>query len=135
MPAGRDAITWVPIEAVIDLHAELLEEHGRASGLRDRGGLESALARARQLHADDPDADLHALAAACAGGIIRNHPFVDGNKRAAFVALGVFLALNGRYLDATEQAAEQVIVELAEGRLDEAELAAWLADHCVPGDE
>ncbi|MDX1574621.1 MAG: type II toxin-antitoxin system death-on-curing family toxin, partial [Kiloniellales bacterium] len=101
MPADRrDQITWVPVEAVIDLHAELLEEHGGAPGLRDRGGLESALARARQLHAYDPDTDLYALAAACAGGIIRNHPFVDGNERAAFVALGVFLTLNGLYLDA-----------------------------------
>ena len=125
----------MPVEAVIDLHAELLEEHGGAPGLRDRGGLESALARPRQLHAYEPDADLHALAAACAGGIIRNHPFVDGNKRAAFVTLGVFLTLNGLYLDATEQAAERIIVELADGRLNEAELAAWLADHCIPADE
>jgi hypothetical protein len=58
--------------------------------------LEAALARHRQLHAHDPDADLYALAAACAGGIIRNHPFVDGNQRAPFVALGGFLTLNGR---------------------------------------
>jgi death on curing protein len=136
VPADRpDQITWVPVEVVIDLHAELLEEHGGAAGLRDRGALESALARPRQLHAYDPEADLHALAAAVAGGIIRNHPFVDGNKRAAFVALGVFLALNGRYLDATEQTAERVIAGLAEGRLGEAELTAWLREHCVPADE
>lgn len=124
-------IVWVPIDAVIDLHAELLAEHGGVAGLRDRGGLESALARPRQLNAYDPEADLYALAAACAHGITRNHPFVDGNKRAAFVALGVFLALNGLYLDATEQAAERVIVELADGRLSEEQLAAWLREHCI----
>lgn len=124
-------VIWVPVEAVIDLHAELLAEHGGAAGLRDRGALESALARPRQLHAYDPEADLYALAAACARGITQNHPFVDGNKRAAFVALGVFLSLNGRYLDATEQAAERVIVELAAGRLSEQQLAAWLREHCI----
>lgn len=124
-------VVWVPIDAVIDLHAELLAEHGGAAGLRDRGALESALARPLQLQAYDPEADLFALAAAAAHGITQNHPFVDGNKRAAFVTLGVFLTLNGRYLDATEQAAGQVIVELAAGRLSETELAAWLREHCI----
>jgi death on curing protein len=124
-------VTWVPVEAVIDLHAELLAEHGGAAGLRDRGALESPLARPRQLQAYEPETDLCALAAACARGIIQNHPFVDGNKRAAFVALGAFLSLNGLYLDATEKAAEQVIVELAAGRLSEEQLAAWLREHCT----
>ena len=72
------------LEAVIDLHAELLGEHGGAPGLRDRGALESALARPQQIHAYDSDADLYVLAAAYARGITQNHPFVDGNERVAF---------------------------------------------------
>lgn len=119
---------WVPIEAVIDLHEELLEAHGGAPGLRDRG----ALARPRQIQAYQPEADLLALAAAYARGIIQRHPFVDGNKRAAFVTLGVFLTLNGLYLDATEGEAEGVIMGLAAGAVSEAQLAAWLRETCAP---
>lgn len=125
-------IEWVPAEAIIDLHAELLKEHGGAPGLRDRGALESALARPRQISAYNPDADLHALAAACARGAIQNHPFVDGNKRAAFVSLGVFLHLNDLYLDATEKEAEQTIYALSAGELSEEALADWLRKRCVP---
>lgn len=121
----------MPIPAVIDLHAELLEDHGGAPGLRDRGALESALARPRQIHAYRPDADLYALAAAYVRGIIQNHPFVDGNKRAAFVTLGVFLHLNGLHLDATEKDAEEVISAIAAGSLTEESLAAWLRERCV----
>jgi death on curing protein len=124
-------IEWVPVAAVIDLHAELLEEHGGAPGLRDRGGLESALARPQQIHAYDQNPDIYDLAAAYACGITRNHPFIDGNKRAAFVAVGVFLQLNGLYLDATERDAEHVIYALAAGNLSEEQLSAWLRENCA----
>jgi death-on-curing protein len=124
-------IEWVPVEAVIDLHAELLEEHGGAPGLRDRGSLESALARPQQLQAYGDNADVYDLAAAYAGGITRNRPFVDGNKRAALVTAGAFLSLNGLYLDATEQAAERVIFDLAAGNFSEEQLAAWLRQNSV----
>jgi len=125
-------IEWVPAEAVIDLHAELLGEHGGVSGLRDRGALESAVARPRQIHAYDSAADLYVLAAAYAGGITQNHPFVDGNKRGAFVTLGIFLSLNDLYLDATEKESEQVVVSLSAGQLTEAQLADWLRRNCAP---
>jgi death-on-curing protein len=124
-------IEWVPVEAVIDLHAELLEGHGGAPGLRDRESLESALARPQQIHAYSENVDLYDLAAAYAAGITRNHPFIDGNKRAAFVTLGVFLHLNDLYLDATEHAAERVMFDLAARSLSEEQLATWLRQNCV----
>ncbi|MGH6899356.1 MAG: type II toxin-antitoxin system death-on-curing family toxin [Geminicoccaceae bacterium] len=122
----------MPIEAVIDLHAGLLGEHGGAPGLRDRGALESALARPQQMHAYGSEADLSVLAAAYVQGITQNHPFVDGNKRVAFVTLGVFLLLNDIYLDATEKESEQVIVNLSAGQLTEPQLVVWLRRNCVP---
>jgi death-on-curing protein len=96
------------------------------SGLRDEGALDAALARPRHLHAYEPGSDLARLAAAYGFGIVRDHPFNDGNKRAGFLAIGLFLALNGRQLNADPVEAIAVILRLAEGKLAENELAVWI---------
>jgi death-on-curing protein len=114
--------------ALVLLHDESLAEHGGSAGIRDEGLLDSALARPLNLAAyGDPDvADL----AACYGaGLTQNHPFVDGNKRSGFLALGLFLALNGRRLTATQVDATQTMLALAAGELTEEQLAAWVRSH------
>lgn len=109
-------------------HAEQLAEHGGAEGVRDAGGLESALSRPVNL-ASYGTPDLAELAAAYAYGIARNHPFVDGNKRTAAVVSETFLVLNGHALRATDAELVVAIVALAAGELTEAELADWFRSH------
>ena len=116
---------WVARELVLVLHDRLLAEHGGAPSLRGEGPLDSALARPRQLLAYG-DPDLCALAAAYAAGLVRNHPFIDGNKRIAFMSAYVFLARNGRRLIAPETEATTMMIGLAAGEIDEAPFAAWL---------
>jgi death-on-curing protein len=122
---------WVARELVLVLHERLLAEHGGAPGVRDEGLLDSALARPRQIRAYG-DPDLCALAAAYAYGLVRNHPFVDGNKRVAFMVAYVFLARNGRRLVAPEADATAMMMALAAGQTDEKVFAAWLRDHTRP---
>jgi death-on-curing protein len=113
------------------LHDESLAQHGGAGGLRDEGLLESALARPLNLVAyGEPD---HAdLAAAYASGLAKNHAFVDGNKRAAFLAVGLFLGLNGYRLTATQPDATAAVLSLAASELGEAEFAAWVRANSSP---
>jgi death-on-curing protein len=119
---------WVDRRVLLLLHDESLAEHGGASGLRDEGLFDSALARPPNLVAyGQPDAA--ALAAAYGVGLARNHPFVDGNKRAAFLAVGLFLSLNGRRLTATQAQATVAMFQLAAGELSEDGFAAWLREH------
>ena len=120
---------WISRAVLLAGHERLLATHGGAPGLRDVGLLESALARLQQLLAYGAP-DLFDLAAAYAAGIVRNHPFVDGNKRAAFLAAGLFLAINGQRLTASEADATAAVVELAAGTLPEQGFAAWLRDSC-----
>ncbi len=115
--------------AVLAVHGRLMAEHGGAPGVRDAAVLESASARPQQLLAYE-DPDLCELAAAYAGGIVRNHPFVDGNKRTGFMTAFVFLARNGMRLVASEIDATHIVTALAAGELDEATFAAWLRDNC-----
>ncbi|MDO9405827.1 MAG: type II toxin-antitoxin system death-on-curing family toxin [Polaromonas sp.] len=116
---------WISKQALLLLHGESLAEHGGGEGLRDEGLLDSALARPENLLAyGDPDAA--ALAASYACGIARNHPFMDGNKRAAFLAVGIFLYLNGWRLRASQAEATIAVVALAAGELSEAQFADWL---------
>ena len=117
---------WIDRRALLLLHAEGLREHGGPEGVRDAGLLESALDRPRNLAANEPESDLPRLAACYAVGIARNHPFVDGNKRAAFLSLGLFLALNGLRLVADRVEAVRVMVDVAAGTTDELELADWV---------
>ena len=113
------------------LHDESLAEHGGRPGLRDEGLLESALARPHQLLAYG-EPDLAALAAAYAFGLARNHAFVDGNKRVAFLATGLFLGLNGQRLVTTQADATLTMLALAAADLGEDELAKWLRAHIQP---
>lgn len=113
--------------SVVELfHKDQLRQHGGLPGLRDGGLLEAALARPRQRFAHEAGLDLADLAAAYAVGLARNHPFVDGNKRLAFVACAVFLDLNGLQLDLPEAEVVVRMRQLASGELDEAVLAEWL---------
>ena len=122
---------WLDQQALLLLHEESLATFGGAAGLRDEGLLDSALHRPRNLHELGGVSDLSALAAAHAHGLSRNHPFVDGNKRAAFLAIGVFLAINGRRLTASPVEAVVAMTALAADELDEPTLAAWIRRHNV----
>ncbi len=118
--------TWLEIDAVLALHGETIATHGGAPGLRDRGLLESALARPVHRRLYESIEDIPALAASYAFGIARNHPFTDGNKRAAFLACIVFLEINGMRFEASEPDAATTFLALAAGELSEGELADWL---------
>lgn len=123
--------TWIEEAVVRAVHEAQLAEHGGGAGVRDDGLLASALARPHDLMAyGDPDAA--DLAAACGFGIARNHPFIDGNKRTAFVCTELFLALNGRELTADDASCVATTLALAAGDLDEAAFAAWLRAHTAP---
>ena len=122
---------WVDKRALLLLHAESLAEHGGSAGLRDEGLLDSALARPLNLVAyGEPDfAD---LAASYAFGLAKNHPFVDGNKRAAFLSAGLFLALNGFRLTASQVDATQAVLALAGSEISEEAFARWLRANATP---
>ena len=126
-------MSWRFIErrALLLLHDESLAEHGGAPGLRDEGLLDSALARPLNLVAYG-EPDLAALAAAHGVGLAKNHAFVDGNKRATFLAAGLFLALNGQRLAATQADATLTMLAIASGALGEDEFAAWIRAHQQP---
>ncbi len=118
-------LEWLGVAFVRALHERLIAEHGGRSGVRDDGLLESAIARPQHLLAYG-EPDLFDLAASYAHGLARNHPFVDGNKRIALMAAYVFLRRNGYWLAAPEGEAVVMMVDLAAGRIAEADLAAWL---------
>jgi len=123
---------WL-LRSVIDaVHGVQLTEYGGADGLRDEGALESALARPVNLRAYG-ETGIFRLAAAYAFGIARNHPFVDGNKRTAFLAAYIFLSVNGYELTATEVDAVTAVLALAAGDTGEDEFAAWLRGNSNAG--
>ena len=122
---------WIDPVALRLLHSESLAEHGGLTGIRDEGLLMSALARPQNLFAYENITDIPRLAAAYAYGIARNHPFVDGNKRAAFLSMGLFLALNDFQLQVKPPEAVRVMFALAAGNLDENELTAWIEQYAV----
>lgn len=119
---------WVDVAVARAIHDEQLAEHGGAGGVRDAGAFESAMARPINFAAYG-DPDLAAQAAAYAYGLARNHAYVDGNKRSAFVVSTLYLALNGKVLTATDAAAILAFVALAAGDLGEDDLAAWFRTH------
>lgn len=120
--------TWLTAELVIAFHDEQLREFGGPPGLRDRGMLDSALGRPRNKWAYG-ETDLAALAAAYAYGTARNHPFVDGNKRAALLAVVTFLGLNDVEFEASEAEAVVAIRDLAAGEISEDGLTRWIRDN------
>lgn len=119
---------WISKQALLLLHNESLAEHGGGIGIRDEGLLDSALARPLNLVAYG-EPDVAALAASYGLGLAKNHAFVDGDKRAAFLAVGLFLYLNGYRLDATQADATLTVMGLAAGDISEEDFAAWLRQH------
>jgi death-on-curing protein len=124
---------WVLDEVVEAVHKRQLAEHGGPAGVRDAGLLASALARPKHLATyAEHGVSLTQLAAAYAFGIARNHPFVDGNKRTAFVVALLFLRLNGYSVTAPQEEKFEIFMALASGRLEEDELASWLDANLAP---
>ncbi len=125
------AIRWIDKRLLVILHDESLAEHGGASGIRDEGLLDSALARPLNLLAYG-DPDLAELAAAYGVGLAKNHAFVDGNKRVAFLAVGLFLALNGYRLVVSQADATLAVLAVASSEMDEAAFALWIRANSQP---
>jgi death-on-curing protein len=119
---------WIEREVALAIHDRQLAEHGGGVGVRDEGALESALARAQNKWSYGED-DPAALAAAYAFGVARNHPFVDGNKRTAWVLARLFLMLNGDELKFTAAGAIEVMLPLAAGQIDQEAVADWFRRH------
>ena len=123
---------WISKQALVLLHGESLATHGGREGMRDEGLLESALMRPQNTiayaNADNPP-DAAALAASYGLGIAKNHPFIDGNKRAAFLAVGMFLYLNGLRLQVSQAEATVTMLAVAAGDISEDAFAAWLRAH------
>ena len=117
---------WIDKRALLLLHEESLAAFGGARGMRDEGLLDSALARPVNKFLYEKIHDLAALAAAYGFGIARNHAFVDGNKRAAYLAMGLFIAINGKRLRPDQLDAIQTVLALAAGNIDDAVLAKWI---------
>lgn len=132
---GRETVrfepVWVKEPVVLAIHDRQLAEHGGGVGVRDVGALASALARPRNRWEYGED-DFAELAAAYAFGIARNHPFVDGNKRSAWVVANIFLDLNGTELAFDEFDAIRIMLSLAAGELTEDELADWFRQRLTP---
>lgn len=122
---------WVLDVVVVAVHRLLVAEHGGRPGIRDKGLLDSALARPEQRFCYEPQSTIFDLAAAYGYGLAKNHPFADGNKRAALAVAAIFLEMNGFSLDAPEPETIAVIEKLAAGDLSEPALAQWLCDSSV----
>lgn len=121
-------IRWLLIDRVLAIHSRQIAEHGGGDGVRDIGLLESALARPENIAAYEPEADIASLAAAYAFGILKNHPFIDGNKRTGYVVMETFLIKNGYALNASPIDKYTTFLKLAEGTLTEDDLAKWLRE-------
>ena len=129
MARRRPEPHWVSRVAVDAIHDEQIREHGGLPGVRDENALESALARPRQKRRYAPNADIATLAAAYGFGLVRNHPYRDGNKRIGFLAMITFLGLNGYDLEATDTDVVGHFLALAEGAASEEDLAEWIRRH------
>jgi death-on-curing protein len=131
MTATHEPWVWIDPAVIRAIHEEQLSEHGGGMGTRDEGLLESALARPMQLAAYGTP-DVAALAAAYGYGLAKNHPFIDGNKRTAFVAVELFLALNGSQLTASDTDCVMTMLALAASDIDEDAFADWIRRHSAP---
>ena len=132
MAAKRKEPLWIEERDAVAIHDRLLALHGGASGVRDRDLLESALARPRQHHSYAKTSDVVEMAALYTAGIVRNHPFIDGNKRTGFVIGVLFLELHGFDFTASEADATQAVMALASGTIDEAAFTVWLRENTKP---
>lgn len=120
---------WIDKRDALAIHQQSLIRHGGAGGIRDEGLLESALARPLQHHNYAESSTVIEVAAVYCAGIVRNHPFVDGNKRTGFIVCVLFLEMNGYSLTASEAEAAQAVLELAAGTVDDTGFAEFLRDH------
>lgn len=123
---------WLQRSVVLAIQGELLARFGGLDGIRDEGLLDSALGRPLQRYHYEKN-DLFDLAATYAHGLVKNYPFLDGNKRIGFMAAYTFLAVNGKQLEAPEEEAVLQTLALAAGEIEAAEYAAWLRRSCSPG--
>ena len=131
MAKRRAEPNWLTRIVVDAIHNDQLREHGGLTGIRDENVLESALARPQQKwHYADPT-DVPTLAAAYSFGLVKNHPYRDGNKRVGFLAMATFLGLNGYELEATDAEVVAEILSLADGSATEASLTDWVRGHSV----
>jgi len=130
---NRPEPRWLGRLVIDEAHFRQVRAHGGAYGLRDENGLESAVARPRQRWHDDESVRVSDLAAAYAYGLAANHPYVDGNKRVALVAMVAFLDRNGVELTATNADALSTMLSVAAGQLTETGLAAWIDEHSSAG--
>lgn len=131
MSAPARAWRWLDADVLRAIHHEQLAEHGGAPGVRDEGLFESAVSRPQNLAACGQP-DLFELAAAYAVGLAKHHPFIDGNKRTAYVAMELFLWLNGLELVATDADCVITMLGVAASQVSEAELADWLRQQTEP---
>jgi death-on-curing protein len=121
---------YLTLAEVVELHELVLEAAGGAAGVRDLGGLESALAQPKaSFEGQDLHQTLVEKAAALCFSLVQNHPFVDGNKRTAHAAMETFLVLNGNEIEASVDEQERVMIEISAGRVQRAQLVEWLQDH------
>jgi death-on-curing protein len=121
---------YLTLAEVVELHELVLEAAGGAAGVRDLGGLESALAQPKaSFEGQDLHQTLVEKAAAMCFSLVQNHPFVDGNKRTAHAAMETFLVLNGNEIEASVDEQERVMIEFSAGRVQRAQLVEWLQDH------
>ncbi|NJM20686.1 MAG: type II toxin-antitoxin system death-on-curing family toxin [Richelia sp. RM2_1_2] len=125
------AYYWLAIKEVIALQIEVIKDYGGCSGILDEGALESTLYRPQQLAYYEPSSNIYDLTAAYGYGLVKNHCFVDGNKRIGFVVMAVFLLRNGYELIATEIEAVDIMINLAKGNISQNELASWLTRNSV----
>ena len=132
MATRRQEPHWLSRTVVDAIHADQLRQHGGLTGVRDENALESALARAQQKWSYGEERDLAVLASAYGYGLVRNHPYRDGNKRIGFLALATFLGINGYELDTADADVITTMLALAEGTLSEPQLAKWSRDHLQP---
>jgi death on curing protein len=131
MARRRKEPRWLSRVVVDTVHTDQLREHGGLAGIRDENVLESALARPQQKWHYADGADLATLAAAYGFGLVKNHPYRDGNKRIGLLAIATFLGINGYELHATDDGVVAEILALADGRVSEAQLTDWIRAHRV----
>jgi len=129
MPRKTKEPLWIEVRDALAIHGRVVALHGGAAGVRDQALLESGLARPRQHYTYGRSADIVEMAALYSAGIVRNHPFVDGNKRTGFVIGVLFLELHGFVFTASEEDATRAVMALAAGSLDEPAFATWLREN------
>jgi death on curing protein len=124
-------LLWVSRLVLDAVHLDQLREHGGLPGVREENTLEAGLARPQQRHHYEPQTDLAILAAAYGWGLVTSHPYRDGNKRTAFLAMAIFLGLNGFELEAIQEDVVTTMLAAAAGQPTESQLADWVRDHVV----